>query len=51
MDFDAWHHWMWLRPLVVFVSAMPLLILPLLVGWYAGRRREKRALREYLTKS
>ena len=32
MDFDVWHHWLFLRPLIVFVLACPLLILAVFVG-------------------
>jgi hypothetical protein len=45
MDFDAWHHWMLLRPLFVFLLAGPFVVLAALVGWYAERRRERRAIR------
>lgn len=38
MEFDAWHHWLLLRPLIVFVLACPLLI----VAVFFGRRRDRR---------
>jgi len=38
MEFDAWHHWLLLRPLIIFVLACPLLILAVLLG----RRRDRR---------
>jgi hypothetical protein len=43
MDFDAWHHWLFLRPLIVFVLACPPLFLLLFVGSYRERRDAKRA--------
>jgi len=43
MDFDAWHHWLFLRPLIVFVLACPLLILAVFVGSYRERRDARRA--------
>lgn len=46
MDFDAWHHWMFLRPLIVFVLACPLLILAVLVGSYRKRRDARRVRKE-----
>jgi hypothetical protein len=45
MDFDAWHHWVLLRPLFVFLLAGPFLVLAALVDWYAERRRERREKR------
>jgi hypothetical protein len=42
MDFDAWHHWLFLRPLIVFLLACPLLILAVVVGWYRERRDARR---------
>jgi len=46
MDFDAWHHWLFLRPLFVFVLACPLLILAVFVGSHRERRDAKRARKE-----
>ena len=46
MDFDAWHHWLFLRPLIVFVLACPLLILAVLVGSNRKRRDARRARKE-----
>ncbi|HTP45999.1 MAG TPA: hypothetical protein VMQ50_03640 [Casimicrobiaceae bacterium] len=43
MEFDAWHHWLLLRPLIVFVLACPLLILAVLIGRRRDRRDAKRA--------
>jgi hypothetical protein len=43
MEFDAWHHWLLLRPLIIFVLACPLLILAVLVGRRRDRRDAKRA--------
>lgn len=43
MNFDTWHHWLLLRPLIVFVVACPLLILAVFVGWHKERRDAKRA--------
>jgi hypothetical protein len=43
MDFDTWHQWLLLRPLIVFVLACPLLILAVLVGWYKQRRDARRS--------
>jgi hypothetical protein len=42
VDFDTWHHWLLLRPLIVFLLAGPLLVLAALVGLYTKRREEKR---------
>jgi len=43
MDLDVWHHWLFLRPLFVFVLACPLLILAVFVGSSRDRRDAKRA--------
>jgi hypothetical protein len=40
MEFDAFHHWLILRPLIVFIVALPLLI-AILLGDRRQRRREK----------
>jgi hypothetical protein len=42
MDFETWHQWLLLRPLIVFLLACPLLILAVFVGWYKQRRDAKR---------
>jgi len=43
MEFDAWHHWLLLRPLIIFVLACPLLIGAVLIGRRQDRRDAKRA--------
>jgi hypothetical protein len=43
MDINAWQHWLFLRPLVVFLLACPLLIAAVLVGWHKERRNQKHA--------
>ena len=43
MNFDAWHHWLLLRPLFVFLLACPFVVLAVLVDRYAERRRKRRA--------
>ena len=42
MDFDVWHHWLFLRPLIVFVLACPLLVLAVFGGSHRKRRDAKR---------
>jgi hypothetical protein len=42
MDFDPWQHFVFLRPLIVFLLACPLLILAVFVGWYKERRDANR---------
>jgi len=42
MDFDPWQHWLFLRPLIVFLLACPLLIFAVFIGWYKERRDAKR---------
>lgn len=44
MDFETWHHWLLLRPLIVFVLACPLLIVAVLIDRYKQRRDAKRLL-------
>jgi len=40
MEFDAFHHWLILRPLIVFVMALPLLIAVLVAGARQTRRNK-----------
>jgi hypothetical protein len=44
MDFETWHHWLLLRPLIVFVLACPLLMVAVLIDRYKQRRDAKRLL-------
>jgi hypothetical protein len=46
MEFDAFHHWLLLRPLFVFIMALPLLIAVFLVG-AKQNRREKNASQKF----
>src|ERR1700758_3621717 len=39
MDIDAWNHWLLLRPLLVFILAVPLIVAALLIGMHQGRRQ------------
>jgi hypothetical protein len=45
MDFDAWHHWLLLRPLFVFLLACPFVVLAVLVDRYAEWRGKRRTIR------
>lgn len=43
MDLETLRHLLLLRPLIVFLSAAPLVAVAGLVGWLQERRRERRA--------
>jgi hypothetical protein len=43
MEFDAWHHWLWLRPLVVFILGAPLRIMAIFVDRHFKRKSERQA--------
>jgi hypothetical protein len=45
MDFDAWNHWLLLRPLIVFLLAAPMFFAAVLVGWRQGRRQAMKGQR------
>jgi len=42
MDIDAWHHWLLLRPLLVFLLAAPVIVAAIYVGWRQGRKEGRR---------
>ena len=42
MDFDPWHHWLWLRPLFILALVGVFVALAVVIDWFK-RRREKRA--------
>ena len=41
--FDAWHHWLWLRPLLAFILGAPLLIVAVFVDRQLRRVAERKA--------
>ena len=43
MSFDLWDHWLLLPPLTLLLFACLLLVLAVLVGWYAQRYHARRA--------
>lgn len=45
MDLDTLRYLVLLRPLIVFLSAAPLVALVALAAWYGKRRRERRLRR------
>lgn len=42
MSFELWNHWLLLRPLTLLLFACLLLVLAVLLGWYAQRYHAKR---------
>jgi hypothetical protein len=44
MEIDAWHHWVWLRPLFILLLLGMFVALAAVIGWFK-RRWEKRARR------
>lgn len=49
MDLDTLRYLLLLRPLMVFLSAAPLIAFAVLVAWYRERRRERQARRTHDT--